>query len=262
MRNFEMRGAGSASLGRKIQRLKAKRFFTLIELLVVIAIIAILASMLLPALSMAREMAKGISCSANMKQVALAESMYVNDYDEYMVPYKIAVSGHNFYWRQILAGLYLSVDLTQISYNTGDIFNCPTMEPRSFHTVKGAMPYPGYAINLFSMSDGIPDWDSCEKVNVVSTPSACVFLGEVPDNAGWTAMYYGPNDKFRSTANPRWSVGWRHGPSKRWVTTDYGMRMRDSGTSNFGFMDGHVKTLPVQIVGGNEWSDMWPKAWH
>ena len=56
--------------------------FTLIELLVVIAIIAILAAILFPVFAQARASARKASCISNMKQLALAELMYVQDYDE------------------------------------------------------------------------------------------------------------------------------------------------------------------------------------
>ncbi len=116
--------------------------FTLIELLVVISIIALLISILLPALRMARESARRVGCLSNQRQMGLAIVMYGQDYDDHAPPHNYPGWSHDWlYWGSNWTGLGLlftgtptiaatpQAQRAQGHYlTTPQVFGCPSMD--------------------------------------------------------------------------------------------------------------------------------------
>jgi len=200
--------AWSDSLNRPVAR---RLGFTLIELLVVIAIIAILAAMLMPALSKAKCKAQGIACMNNQKQLTLAWIMYADDNQDRLPP-NASGSGnvlqHGWVegWLDFGAG---NTDNTNIQYlieakigpytkSVGiykcpaDIYNCivrggaimPRVRSVSMNSFVGVQPSEGYGARQ------TPPCYEYHKLSDIRHPSPSglwVFVDEHPDsiNDGW-----------------------------------------------------------------------------
>jgi prepilin-type N-terminal cleavage/methylation domain-containing protein/prepilin-type processing-associated H-X9-DG protein len=242
--------------------------FTLIELLVVIAIIAILAAILFPVFSRAREKARQASCTSNLKQIGLASGMYNNDYDERHIPMWTQS------WFQGQSGRVWWMGLAQPYVKNVPMFGCPTGMSygwRGLDTWNGAPKdfgiyapcrnaadsyirfWGGYGMNWFSWDGSLGDlgelghWSFNSLARIASPAetigfgdSWCVVMG--PRHPGGTWPVPDANERG-GDCGPVPDIGTACGGSS-W----------HSGGFDITWVDGHVKWLrkSVGVVAGRD----------
>jgi len=122
------------------------RAFTLLELLVVIGIIALLMTILLPALKTAKDTARSIVCVNNLKQIGTVIQLYANDHDNWLVPARPNMPGPvgtgGYYWPYPLSDLYLKPGPKLRFVN--DVFRCAGVKEIIW---EGQGMYGDYAMN-------------------------------------------------------------------------------------------------------------------
>lgn len=234
--------------------------FTLIELLVVIAIIAILAAMLLPSLSKAKERAQAISCVNSLKQLTLGVQMYVADNNDWYPPIQETLpQGYESSWRPYL--------FNYVGKNA-KVYDCPTeKEERYANGIPSNMKKPSlWLIGQFANGEiAIPSGIGAVNVHWTSGGAAPPFgrprpyennlcrAGTIQVPARLLILGDGHSDVYDVWPNDRWwiwkEVGDTRAPGMNRLAQGDKGGVRHTRKSNYARADGGASLLdPARIL--------------
>jgi prepilin-type N-terminal cleavage/methylation domain-containing protein/prepilin-type processing-associated H-X9-DG protein len=238
-----------------------RRGFTLIELLVVVSIIAVLASMLLPAIKLVREAANQTSCASNLRQLALASFAYANDNDGWYQSTSL-IDGPWEGWPVSIMPYFGQEESNDAVGHSGIFRGCPTYRQSSFFRNMagqnidywlnatgngyGRNSMPGRPAETRSNNwrnpyDGHGDDHMDFPLASISSATRRVMVADYTkynasmtgvDSDGATLYSGGQRDWFGDINNVMWA-NWAMG----------GDPVRHKGKANYGFFDGHVQTI-------------------